>query len=99
MDACEVNVTSDVNNCGSCGHVCSNNNGTPTCLAGVCAITCAAGFYDCNGLVSDGCEANLANDPQHCGGCSTVCNGTNSGGSANLTSSVTVSTSVMRPNP
>jgi hypothetical protein len=30
---------------------------------------CAAGFADCNGSPSDGCEVNLATDRSHCGAC------------------------------
>ena len=34
---------------------------------------CALGFADCNGDYSDGCEAELATDLEHCGSCGTVC--------------------------
>jgi hypothetical protein len=38
-----------------------------------CLITCESGYADCNGDVSDGCEANLS-DPSTCGDCKTDCN-------------------------
>jgi hypothetical protein len=41
-NGCETNLSS-VNNCGQCGNVCSANNGTSTCSAGVCAIACNPG--------------------------------------------------------
>jgi len=66
-----VNTDTDPANCGGCGVTCAGPNGLGTCNAGVCA--CAAGFADCNGLSADGCEANLARDPQHCGTCATHC--------------------------
>jgi hypothetical protein len=39
-----------------------------------CAITeCTAPFDDCNGVVSDGCEAHLPDDPANCGTCDLEC--------------------------
>jgi hypothetical protein len=32
---CEININTDLNNCGSCGHVC-----TTSCVNGVCATPC-----------------------------------------------------------
>ena len=65
---------SDVNNCGSCGHVCSLPNATPTCNNGQCAIlSCNPGFADCNGIASDGCEVNLNSDAANCSACGLVC--------------------------
>ncbi|HET6921830.1 MAG TPA: hypothetical protein VFI16_01660, partial [Anaeromyxobacteraceae bacterium] len=49
-------------------------NGTPACVGGACAVgACDAGFADCNGFPGDGCEAALATDVAHCGGCGTAC--------------------------
>ncbi|MFO0566117.1 MAG: hypothetical protein U0263_10680 [Polyangiaceae bacterium] len=52
---------------------------TAACAAGVgCAVgTCDSGWQDCNKDPSDGCEANVANDPTHCGDCNTSCTITN----------------------
>lgn len=33
------------------------------------------GWGDCNGLEADGCESDLANDPQKCGACGNDCQG------------------------
>jgi hypothetical protein len=56
-----------------CGPV---RNGTSACRNGVCVITsCDPGFRDCNGLVLDGCEAEIDSDLNHCGGCGVVCPG------------------------
>jgi hypothetical protein len=76
-DIC-VDTSVDPNNCGACGNGCpgasdSSANGGPTCSGGHCGYVCFPGFVDCNKNIVDGCEANLANDPKHCGGCGTKC--------------------------
>jgi hypothetical protein len=76
-NGCETTTSTDTKNCGACGKVCSSNNVTPSCAAGACAGTCAAGFADCNNnKQTDGCEANLASDTKNCGACGTACTGT-----------------------
>ena len=68
-DGCEVDKTSDVGNCGSCGHVCSGGaNGTAACSSGTCGLSCNGGFNNCNGSCY-----NLTNDLNHCGSCGTAC--------------------------
>jgi hypothetical protein len=69
-----VDLATDPANCGACEIVCSLPNASAICVAGSCVITaCNAGFDDCNGLASDGCEANLSSDPNNCGACDIVC--------------------------
>ena len=76
-----VNVTSDTSNCGACGIVCpSETDSVPVCAAGVCGITCNVGYANCDGLVSNGCEAQLSTDGNNCGACGTSCG---SGGQCN----------------
>jgi hypothetical protein len=73
-NGCEKRTDNDVNNCGECGKVCSAGNGTPWCNLGKCGVsTCPAGFGDCNGDPSDGCEVNLANDVNNCKTCGALC--------------------------
>jgi RHS repeat-associated protein len=79
IDGCEVNIATDLNNCGGCGIVCSANHVTPQCGDGTagasktCAGACAAGFGDCNNnKQSDGCETPL-NTNANCGACGNVC--------------------------
>jgi hypothetical protein len=69
---------SDLQNCGACGKVCSdypNMNGT--CSGGTCSYTCSKSYMkvyeDCNKNTADGCEVNLASDPNNCGTCGKAC--------------------------
>lgn len=48
-------------------------NARPTCAADVCRFECNMGFGDCDALPANGCEANFANNPAHCGGCNRPC--------------------------
>jgi len=70
-----VDLTIDVGNCGDCGIVCSGAqaNQINRCTRGLCTIECKAGFADCNGDPSDGCEAELASSPVNCGACGNRC--------------------------
>ncbi|HEY8432971.1 MAG TPA: hypothetical protein VIL20_31580 [Sandaracinaceae bacterium] len=74
-DGCESSVFTDVDNCGGCGNACPNRpNSTRLCAGGSCDYSCNAGFGDCNGSASDGCEVNLDTNPAHCGACGRTCN-------------------------
>jgi hypothetical protein len=73
-NGCETPVGGDVNNCGTCGHVCSITNGTAKCTGGTCAVAaCNPGFTDCNNQPGDGCETSTSTDPNNCGGCNHQC--------------------------
>ncbi|MEZ4392564.1 MAG: hypothetical protein R3A48_15865 [Polyangiales bacterium] len=73
-NGCEVNIASSLGACGACGRACpSAANAVATCTAGACGFTCAAGWADCDGDASNGCEANLASDTGSCGTCGNVC--------------------------
>jgi hypothetical protein len=74
-----VCVPSDVHDCGTCGHDCTNLphvSGSTGCSAsGACVIgsnSCAAGWADCDGNPDDGCETDMT-QPGHCGSCTTAC--------------------------
>jgi hypothetical protein len=50
-------LTSDVNNCGSCGNVCSVANAVEYCSSSSCAIfSCNSGYVNTDGTYSNGCE-------------------------------------------
>jgi hypothetical protein len=74
-DGCEINIDSDLNNCGSCGNVCPMPaNGTPSCKLSSCGLaSCNPGYSDCNGSPADGCEFDTSIDPNNCGGCGIKC--------------------------
>jgi len=70
---CETSTTSDVNNCGACGAVCTpgaNVTGV-ACASSSCAIAaCAPGSYDVDGAFADGCECGDDFAPTTCGAAS-----------------------------
>lgn len=73
-DGCEINLLTDVNNCGSCGSQCALPNAFPACNAAQCMIAfCGMGYSDCNNLTADGCEVNTQFDNNNCGACANVC--------------------------
>ncbi len=67
-------LQTDINNCGSCGNICSIPNATAVCSSGKCAIaSCNSGFGNCNSILADGCEINLSNNLLNCGACGVAC--------------------------
>jgi len=49
-------------------------NGVAACTNGVCALSqCSAGFANCDGSTSNGCEVNLTTDVNNCGTCGRAC--------------------------
>jgi hypothetical protein len=73
-NGCEKKTDGDAANCGACGKVCDAGNGTARCNSGVCGVSdCPAGFGDCDGDPSNGCEVNLSNDANNCNICGSRC--------------------------
>ena len=69
-----ADITNDPANCGDCLKVCTPPPfATATCANKVCGWECQPGYGDCDRLASNGCEANLAADPLHCGRCQHAC--------------------------
>ena len=74
VDGCEINIANDVANCGACALACVTPNATPACAGGMCRIAaCNMGRSDCDGVVANGCEADVANDSANCGACGKAC--------------------------
>lgn len=74
-DGCETALVADSANCGACGNACSTSHvSASACEAGQCVGSCEAGWADCNqDMLSDGCEAELDADVEHCGTCGNSC--------------------------
>ena len=74
-DGCEVNLDADENHCGACNaEPCSVPGALPACARGECAIRkCLPGFKDCNRESDDGCEINILEHDENCGGCGLQC--------------------------
>lgn len=73
-DGCELDLSSNINNCGACGTACKPvPNADVSCGGGMCAFACKPGFSDCNGDPSDGCEVAVAMDANNCGMCGNRC--------------------------
>jgi len=72
---CEISGSTDVDNCGNCGAICSSNHiPARSCSASTCNGACESGYADCNAdKGSDGCETYVNGDTQSCGGCGRVC--------------------------
>jgi len=79
-DGCEINTTSDVNNCGGCGTTCptTSNATAMACVTSACAVsTCSTNFLDCDKVATNGCEIDKRTDNSNCGACGVFCSGEN----------------------
>lgn len=77
-DGCEISSGTDPQNCGACGRICSTvHAGNLGCSAGLCNPVCQTGYGNCvkpaAPAADDGCEANVAFDPDNCGSCGRAC--------------------------
>ena len=73
-----LDFSSNVANCGACGTACSFANAIPACQNSNCVISsCTAGWGNCDGNSTNGCEINTSTSVTNCGSCRTVCNKTN----------------------
>jgi hypothetical protein len=69
-----VELDNDPSNCGACSMVCPPEpHASPACAHSMCAVKCTAGYFDCNGNVTDGCEVDGLTDVNNCGGCGNAC--------------------------
>ena len=69
-------LQTDPANCGMCFHQCIAPNATPSCVKGVCQVTCQAGFFDADKDPSNGCECTKTNNGvEICDGLDIDCDG------------------------
>ncbi len=75
-DGCEA-PTTQITQCGACGHVCGSKNASPQCVlvkgAYACKLNCSAGTASCDADDANGCETDLSSDPKNCGACGFDC--------------------------
>ena len=72
---CDVNLKTDVLNCGACGSQCAKlqNADALECVEGRCAVICdPLGNMDCDGIADNGCETPRS-DSNNCGACGNAC--------------------------
>ena len=73
-NGCELNLATDMQNCGACGKPCALANAVSSCMGGKCNLSsCNANFDDCDKNAANGCEAGLMFDAKNCGSCGSVC--------------------------
>ncbi len=73
-NGCETNLTTDITNCGQCGHSCNNSvncstagGATVACAAGACRVSsCGGGHFDIDASCSDGCECTSSGTGPMC---------------------------------
>jgi hypothetical protein len=75
-DGCETDLLNQAASCGSCGNDCNakphvRTDIPSTCSNGACQFQCADPWGDCG--PGEGCETNLDDDEQNCGGCGINC--------------------------
>ncbi len=78
---CTTNLSTSFAHCGACDTPCPIIpmaqrrvlNMDFACVQSQCKVICEGSHADCNGIVDDGCETDLDNDPASCGACGTAC--------------------------
>jgi len=79
-DGCETDILNSLATCGGCGTPCTIANGSGKCEGGLCKVaSCDAGWDNCDGKDSTGCEAPLTSTT-NCGKCGQACTVTNGTG-------------------
>ena len=69
---CAADLSSDLANCGTCGHRCPSAppGVTMTCTHGACRVSmvvCTVGLGNCDGMDGNGCETTTLNNVNNCG--------------------------------
>ena len=70
---CEADLSSAAT-CGDCAIACSYDHAAAECNQGACAIgACDTGWGNCDANDVNGCETDVRENVNHCGGCSSPC--------------------------
>ena len=74
-NGCEASLADDGTHCGACDVVCATgaHATASSCAGSQCVSTCEAGWMDCDGFATTGCEASTDSDANNCGGCGKTC--------------------------
>jgi hypothetical protein len=85
-NGCEVDLRASAGHCGACNRACMLTNvSIQQCVMGQCsAAVCAGGTANCDNNAANGCEVNITNSVDHCGGCGRPCRITNGTGRCDL---------------
>jgi len=80
VGGCEIDLSDDLAHCGACDSPCEFDVQDPhasvACVDSGCALTCDAGYDDCDGDPRNGCETDL-DSMMDCGACDSVCSAPN----------------------
>lgn len=75
-NGCEVDLSSDVRNCGECGAECrAGSHQHAECIDGACRTTCISPYVDCDKQPENGCEVDPTINSANCGSCAAQCQG------------------------
>jgi hypothetical protein len=70
-----TNLQTDPSNCKTCGNICPGSaDGTATCTAGVCGLTCSMGYHLCTSQCLS--NSSVSSCGASCSACGSVVNGT-----------------------
>jgi hypothetical protein len=73
-NGCETALGTSLDHCGRCDNACPlRANGSATCAAGTCGVSCNAGFSNCDSDATNGCEVDTRTSMMHCGACGAMC--------------------------
>ncbi|KYF99557.1 hypothetical protein BE20_30835 [Sorangium cellulosum] len=76
-NGCNIDLYNDESNCLGCNLVCQSGSSahvvSNTCSSSGCNPVCAGAYESCDGNANNGCEADTATNPSHCGDCNQVC--------------------------
>lgn len=69
-----VDTQTSIDHCGACDAPCvaGDNVTAVVCAEGACGLTCAPGYFDCDGEFANGCEV-APGDEAACGSCEIAC--------------------------